>query len=340
MTRSALLWILAGVLGLFGGGFWRFSAAGAEKVQLATSYLPHGGNMGYWVALGRGLYKDAGLEVAIGRGYGSLDTIKRVDAKGVDFGEGDAGTLIVARTRGIRVKEVGMIYHDGQYAAYALKSSGIRAPKDMEGRSVGGVSAGATESLFPAFLRRNNVDESKVKFVPMTAAATVPSLLAGNVDIILTFALTGVGIQEKALAQGKDIVEFLYSDHGLPLYSNGIVAHGDSIQGKPDRVRRFVDATLRGYVWAAENPAAAAGIFHKFNPTADKGLAERMWKKTMQFIFTPETKKTGIGIMGHKKMEFTRDIITQYMKLSTKIPVEDIYTNKFVPKGLYPKDLM
>src|SRR5215475_9256205 len=42
------------------------------------------------------------------------------------------------------------------------------------------------------------------------------------------------------------LVRFAYSDAGLTYYSNGIVATAATIASKPDLVRRFVEATVRG----------------------------------------------------------------------------------------------
>ena len=53
-------------------------------------------------------------------------------------------------------------------------------------------------------------------------------------------------------------------------------------------------------------------------------------------LLTDETEKYGIGWMSREKVKRTRDLTTKYMKLKTVVPIDDIYTMKFLPK-LFPK---
>ncbi len=52
----------------------------------------------------------------------------------------------------------------------------------------------------------------------------------------------------------------------------------------------------------------------------------------MDHLLTPTAQKLGIGHMTREKMETTRDLITPYEKLPVRVPVEDLYTNEFLPK--------
>jgi hypothetical protein len=53
-------------------------------------------------------------------------------------------------------------------------------------------------------------------------------------------------------------------------------------------------------------------------------------------MLTPTAYEKGLGYIRHDKMTLTRDLLTKYMNLKTVVPVEDLYTNDFLP-GIKPK---
>ncbi|MBI2881364.1 MAG: ABC transporter substrate-binding protein [Candidatus Tectomicrobia bacterium] len=312
----------------------------AEKVSATMSFVFHGGHTPFFAGLGTGQYKEQGLDVTIQRGYGSNATISTIFAGKSQFGEADAGTLVAARSRDVKVKEVGMIYHNSQAVVITLKETGIRTPADFKGKRVGVVQASATRTLFPALLQRNNLKDSDVIYVPMTAAALPASQLTGQIDMHLSFAVTAVPLKMKAKAMNREVVEIPYSDLGLPLYSNGIVASDALIEKSPDLVRRFVKATIEAMVWAVDNPSAGADHFMKYNTSLSREAVLEQWKTTIRFVVTPESLETGLGFMKEDKMAFTRDIVLEYMKKGlgpSKVEARDLYTNQFIPGKLVPK---
>ncbi|MBI2370541.1 MAG: ABC transporter substrate-binding protein [Deltaproteobacteria bacterium] len=306
-------------------------AMAAEKVKFALSWTPTGRDAGFYVALDRGFFKEQGLEVEILKGQGSGDTIKRVSVGTEEFGFADTATLVVARSRGTRVKAVAMIHDRSLFAVYALRDSGIQKPKDLEGKRIGSPARSATRTVFPAFAAINHVDETKVQWTNMGQEAMVPSLLAGRVDAILMFANEFPTLRQAAAKLSKETVTILYSDYGVDVYSNGLIATDATIKERAPLVRRFVTGAMKGVAWAVERPEEAADLFVRHNPAASRPLALEFWKVAVDHLMTPTAAKMGIGYMDRAKMEATRDLITKYEKLPTTVPVEDLYTNEFLP---------
>ena len=71
VTRVALV---GSVLGLF----WSQSAVAADSVTFITDFGFNGRHAYYYVALEKGYYEAAGLDVKIVRGQGSSDAVKQV----------------------------------------------------------------------------------------------------------------------------------------------------------------------------------------------------------------------------------------------------------------------
>lgn len=328
-TRFVIVLALASGLGLLAP-----PARALDGVKLALSWVPTGRDAGFYVALDRGHYREQGLDVAILRGNGSGDTVKRVAIGSEEFGFADATAVIVGRAQGLRTRLVAMIHDKSLFGVYSLTSAGIRTPKDLEGKRIGSPPKSATRTVFPAFAGVNGLDLTRIEWVDMTNAAMVPSVLAGRVDAILIFANEFPSLRQAAAKQGKTATGLLFSDYGVDVYSNGVIASDQTIQERPDLVRRFVRATMQGMAWAVEHPDDAARIFVKHNPANDEGLALEYWKIAVAHLVTPETRQAGLGVMSRAKMEATRDLIARYETLPARVTTEELFTNEFVPRPL------
>src|SRR5262249_35083616 len=156
--------------------------------------------------------------------------------------------------------------------------------------------------------------------------AKFPTLVAKKVDAIVALLTEEPAIQSAAQKAGVEVGKFVYSDYGVDYYSIGLIASDEMLKTKGDVVRRFVDATIRGYQWAMNNPEAAADAYAKRFPESSRDLTLAQWKITMQHMLTEQSKANGLGYMDRAKMEKTLDLIKKYQQGKTEIVVEDIYS--------------
>ncbi|HEY7676796.1 MAG TPA: ABC transporter substrate-binding protein [Candidatus Methylomirabilis sp.] len=337
MKRSGSPLVLAALVLALAGVAASPPSQPPEHVKFLLDITPYGKHAMFYVSLDKGFWREAGFDVTIVKGEGSATTIGSLAAGAVDFGFADTASLILARGQGAKVKVVAMIHDKSLYAIETLEENGIKAPKDLEGRKIGGSTGDAARVVFPAFAQINHVDASKIHWVTMTPPARVPSLLAGQVDAIVAFATEIPTLTAKAQEVGKRSKLILYADYGLDLYSNGLLARDDAIASQPERVKRFVEATMKGVAWSVENPLEAIDLFIKHNPAVDRELAAAHFRIAVQHLMTAAAKKDGIGSMDPAKMKRTVDTITQYFPAARGVAVEDVYTSRFVPK-LFPKE--
>lgn len=308
-------------------------AFGEESVNLALDWVVNGTHAGYYVAREKGFYKEAGLDVTISRGFGSGDTIKRVASKSAQFGVADTGAVIAARANDdLPVRIVAMIYDRATLGLIYLAESGIRKPKDIEGRAIGRTASGASVNMFPGFLKANDIDRSKIREVVVDGATFAPLLMSGKVDAVLEQSINIGKFRRAAAEQGKHALAMSYADYGLTAYGNAIVVNPDMLRGKPDQVRGFVAASLKGMAYAFAHPDEAIAILRKSNPEvgADTAMDELVTLKEMET--TPALQKSGLGTIDAARLEKTRDIVTEALSLKRKVSVDDLYAPGFLPK--------
>ena len=336
---SRLRMLVTGLLLAFGvcGAGMAGPAAAGEPVKLNLNFLPYGLHIGFFAAKEQGWYREAGMEVEILKGEGSSDAVRRMGTGVVDFAFADLGSLTLGRSRGLKVKALGVVGEKDPSVMISLKSAGIRTPKDLEGKSIGALTASALRDTWPPLAQLNKVDVGKVTWVDMPSSAYVASLMSKKVHAIETYAFTLPGYEVQAKKIGEEVSVLYYADFGVDTYGPGLLTLEQTIKDKPDLVRRFVQVSMRGYAWAFENPDGAIGLFLKAHPEANPERVRAEAKVTADLMLTPHAAKEGIGHYDEKKVIQTRDLTLRPRNIDPgTIAIKDIYTNEFLPK-LFPK---
>jgi len=321
IRRSSMLAVVALALG--SSVSWA-----ADNVTFVTDFGFNGRHAYYYVALDKGYYKAAGLDVKIVRGQGSTDAVKQVASGAAQIGFADSSAVIFAKANdNIAVKLVSIIYAKPPHAIYVLKDSGITKPKDLEGKKLADTAFSAVPKMFGAYAKAAGIDASKVTWV-VAGSDTLPGMLSlGRVDGIGQFTV-GEPLLKKAAAP-KDVVQFAYSDVGLDYYGSGIVTMDSTLQSNPDMVRRFVAATLHGLRDAMANPKEAGEIMHKYHREVDEGVASAETVKVGQLATVPGAP---LGSIDPARLQRTIDVVAGAYTLKSSVKSGDIYAAGFVPK--------
>jgi len=168
------------------------SSAGAQrsadpkKVSIRLDFLIRGHHSGFYVALAKGWYKDAGLDVSISEGTGSAATAQSVAAGNDTFGFVDATSMIAANAQGAGLKMVANMRAKNGTAIIVRKDSGINTPADLAGKKLAITPPGTFfYNVWPLYAKAAGFDASKVNLVPMSNFAFLQQFQAGNVDAII-----------------------------------------------------------------------------------------------------------------------------------------------------------
>jgi NitT/TauT family transport system substrate-binding protein len=299
-----------------------------DNVTLITDFGYNGRHAYFFDALDKGYYRNAGLEVKIVRGQGSVDAVRQVGAGNAMFGFADAGSLILARANDqIPVKLVAVVYIKPPHAIFCREDSGVKEPKDLEGNAIADTAGGATPALFPAFAKAAGIDAQKVRWV-VASSESLPGLLATNKVPCVSQFTVGEALLRSQLEATK-LVRFAYSDAGLSYYGNGIVATAATIASKPDLVRRFVAATVLGMKDAFSNPTAVGAIMQKIVPQVDATVAKKETEAVAELAQIPGKP---LGEIDPARIEATLNMVKDAFKLATPVAAADVYAPGFVPK--------
>jgi NitT/TauT family transport system substrate-binding protein len=308
-------------------------SAKPDQVIFALDWVIFGRHTPYFVSLDKGYFTENNIAVTILRGFGSVDSIKRLAGGQADFILADMGGLVLARANeGVKAKTVFMAYGLNGHAVFFLEGTGITKPQDLIGKTIAGAPGATVTALFPGFLKANNIDPAQVNVINVDAQTLNPMLLSKGADGMLDFVFNQVQLEKSGAEQGLVPNNFMYADYNFAFYANGIMARDDTIAQNPDLVRRFTDAIAKGFTDTFENPHEACIILNKYQPDIDVDVCEGEVAWVKKLAITAEVEENGIGYMTEEKVGITIDILREYQGFTGEITASELFTNEFLPK--------
>lgn len=315
--------LLAATLAVYAG-----LASAQDAVSLRLNWYLGGLHVPFYYGKDMGFFKQEGIDLTINEGRGSGNTVQVVAAGSDTFGMADSTSLITTASKGADVKSVMSLLNSTGFAVVSLASTGIKTPKDLEGKSFAVSPGDPLGQLFRALAAHNKLDMSKIRFVQVDPAAKVVSVLEKKVD-----ALLGGADDQYFLIKykGQEPAALRYADHGANIVGMTIMTTGNTIKTKPDLVRRFVKAAVRSWEEAKKNPNAAVDSAMKVK--SDLNRQSTMDQMMVDFELLDSSNSKGrIGMGAQVDWDQTLSLLKQYRDLDTKDPWTTFHTNEFLPK--------
>jgi NitT/TauT family transport system substrate-binding protein len=302
------------------------SALAQDKVSFRLNWYLGGLHVPFYYGKERGFYAAEGIDLTINEGRGSANTVQVVAAGSDTFGLADSSSVVLTASKGADVKSVMSLLNSTPFAVVSLASSGIRTPKDLEGKRLAVSPGDPLGQLFQALAAVNKLDTSKITLVQVDPAAKVVSVLEKRADALLGgaddqfFLIKQRGIEPAAMRFG---------DHGANIVGMTIVTRGELIKSKPDLVRRFVRATARSWEEAKKNPGAAVDAGIKAKPDLNRQSTLEQLMVDIELMDSKHSKgRTGWGAQAD--WEQTVTLLKQYRGLQTDQGWTAFHTNEFV----------
>lgn len=247
MVRATLPALLAlGLLGFPAGS--AAAAPGSASLQPVTLQLKWKHQFqfaGYYAAIERGYYREAGLDVRLQEAPAEGEPSDAVLNGSAEFGIG-ASDLVVLRSQGKPVVALAAVFQHSPLVLVALKRSGIDHVHGLAGKRVM-IEPHAAELL--AYLEQEDLPPSKL--IQLPHRFDVAALQRGEVAAISAYS-TDEPFQLRQA--GLDYVTFNPRSGGIDFYGDTLYTTEAQVRTHPARVRAFVEASLRGWRYALANP--------------------------------------------------------------------------------------
>jgi NitT/TauT family transport system substrate-binding protein len=321
LARACRIMLAAGI------AFGAFPAAAADKVSLRLDWVNSGYHAIWYYGIDTGLFTRAGIDLEVLEGKGSAVTAQTVGNGSVMFGTADTVAVMGLVSQGLPIKVVGGYLRQSPLAIIFPTSKGWQKFSDMAGAKIGFSAGGASSQLLPPLLKSAGL-EGKIELINMEPAAKMTSLLTGRVDAIESFDFLMVSILE---GKGLKVSTIPYASAGVNVPGLSLVAADDMIRKEPALVGKMVAAMEQTLAASRKNPESAIDSLMKRSPTLDRAVVLRTLQLSFNLVEPDWAKGKPLAWMSPDVMAKSQDVLFEYGGIKKKLPIEDYFTNQFVP---------
>jgi NitT/TauT family transport system substrate-binding protein len=232
-------------------------------VTLQLKWVTQAQFAGYYVALDKGFYKDAGLDVTIKAGGPDIAPAQVIAGGGADVVLDWMPSALASREKGLSLVNIAQPFKSSGMMLTCRKDSGIKAPEDFRGKTLG-VWFYGNEYPFLSWMSSLGIptDGSDNGVTVLKQGFNVDPILQGQADCVSTMTYNEYWQIIDAGLSADDLVVFKYEDQGVATLEDGMYVLEDNLADAAfaDKMVRFVAASMRGWKYAEDNSDEAAEI--------------------------------------------------------------------------------
>ena len=292
----ALMLIMVTCLGLMGCNSKK-NKDGLKEIIVCLDWTPNTNHTGLYVALEKGYYKEAGLDVKIVQPPEGGATAMcasgqaqfAIDAQDTFAANLDSDTPLA-------ITAVAGILQHNTSGIISRKGEGMDSPKGLEGKTYATWDSPIEQAMIKYVMQAEGADFSKVNLIPNTITNEAAALKAKQTDAVWIF-YGWSGINAELTGLEYDYWDFASITEELDYYTPIIVANDKYLKENGEDAKKFMAATKKGYEFAANNPKVAADIMIKGDETGSLRSAKELVYKSQEWIskqYISDAKEWGV----------------------------------------------
>jgi NitT/TauT family transport system substrate-binding protein len=292
------------------------------------------GALGNWTLAEKdGCYKRNGLDLTIDGGAGSGDALTKVATGAYEIGIADFTSFLTFNAKQPEQALIAtyVMIDRAPTSVVALKSSGIKTPKDLAGKRIGDNVGEASRELFPAFAAANGIDPASINWINIAPNLRQTSLLRGAFDAAaghmytITSGLRAIGVKD------EDVLVMPYADYGVDLFGNTVIVKSTWASAHAAAMKAFLVCAVDGMKGAIANLQTAVDSLKPHNSMLDEKQALAELNFSNQFsILTPNVKKNGLSAVDPARLDKILDQVSTAYGIP-RPPAEKIWTAAYLP---------
>ncbi len=332
ITVAAILLTGCGILasgsGALAGKDQSKNSASLDPTTVILDWTPNTNHTGLYVALEKGYYEEEGLDVDIVEPADGTAEVLVASGKG-DFGVSYQENVTFALTGkdALPITSIAAVIQHNTSGFASPKEKGIESVADWAGKTYGGWGGAGEEPVLQYILDKNGVDRDSLNTYLLgdedffaATQNTIDFAWVFEADTLLQAKEQGIELNYLAC---RDI------DPALDYYTPILITGNKLKNENPDKVRRFLAATSKGYAYAIEHPEESAEILLKYVPESDRDfvLASQKYLSPRYQDDAPEW-----GVQKADVWENYAKILYDAGLLESELKVDEAFTNEFLPE--------
>ncbi len=302
-----------------------YAEAPLKKVSMIPHWIPQAQFAGYMVAVDKGFYRDEGLDMKLYRGGPDKPVTEELTSGRVTFCVDWLSSAIQARASGVKLVNLAQIVQRSALILVARKDSGIKSPEDLEGRKIG-LWPGAFMLQPKALFRKYNLN---VVIIPNYTSMDL--FLKGGVDAITAMWYNEYHLLVNSGLNPDELTLFFFKDYGLNFPEDGLYTLEETFRTDPAMCGRFVNASLRGWLYAFRHKEEAVDAVMKRAEAAATGTnrAHQRWMlNCMEKLILPGGNRSRLGKLRQSDYRLVGKTLKDLRLIKRLPPYADFYRGK------------
>ena len=302
-------------------------------LKFTLDFRINGQTAPFFLAHSRGYYQDEGLDVSIDTGAGSVASITRIASGVYQLGLGDISSLIefnAQNTGTPMVQGVYQYYNRAPFVIIGRKDRGVTGDfASLQGKKVAAAAVESTRRAWPMVARKKGMKPDAFQWQTTDFSARDNVMVRGDVDAATYFHDSAVSLFARMKRDELSVLR--YSDAGVDLYGNAILASSRLIAENPKVVAAFLRATHRAVMETLAAPAPSIAAMRQREPILDEKVELDRWAITAQYVAAPDTRAHGVGDIRKLLLEQQVDQVAEVFGLKTRPSADAIFNGSMLP---------
>ena len=235
------------VVAVFLASTHAFASDNLQNLTLQLKWKHQFQFAGYYAALEKGFYREAGFDVELKESTPSIDPILEVIEGRADYGLANS-ELALYRLQGHPVTALAVIFQHSPIVLMTLKNSNILSPQDLIGKRVM-YPQGHYGANTLGIMLREGVSASQFESVPLSF--DINDLIDGRVDAMVGYVTDQPHVLDN---RGVDYRLMDPRTYGIDFYGDTLFTTSGRVKSRLNEVEAFRDASLKGWRYAIEHP--------------------------------------------------------------------------------------
>ena len=300
-----------------------------EKVTFVLDWTPNTNHTGLYVALEKGYFEEAGLDVEIVQPPedGAVSLVASGKAQfGISFQDSLAAAL--SGEQALPVTAVASVIQHNTSGIISRAGEGMDRPKGLEGHSYATWNGAIELATVEEVMKVDGGDYGLLQLIPSTVTDEVSALRAESVDAIWIF-YGWAGVKTELEGLETDYFAFAEIDSVFDYYTPVIISGDKFLEEHPEVAKAFLSAVSKGYEFAIKHPEEAAEILCDAAPELEPELVLASQKYLADQY---QADAPYWGYMDAKRWNGFYEWVNEKELVEDPVPLDTGFTNDYLPQ--------
>ena len=268
-----------------------------DKIILQLDWLNQFQFAGYYIAKEKGFYKDINLDVEIKEFNNKINLVNNVINNESTYSIGKS-SLVIDKLNNKQIILLAAIYQQSPMNLISLKKSNISTIQDLKNKNVMLTPDAKDAVNINTMITSKNVKLKDINF--KAHSFDLNDLITGKVDAMGCYLSNEPYILKNANIKFN---VFNPSDYGFDFYGGILFTSNKELNTNPKRVKKFYQASIKGWNYAFANIEKTAQIIYQKYNTQNKTLDSLIYEGKILKKLAIKEKNQEIGLIDSKKIE-------------------------------------